>query len=190
VELDVSSGQEAGGNDGGGADTVFLKFQAKPVWPVGTRAGLPAIVGPSSKVDGAKEVGIGGTADVAILRRIPAAVNTRVKIAGDLGAADVESGEQSGRVMVHKVKMAEESAILAAGHKAEVRVVAAVSDNETAARGEVARNGKDVGSNRCGSYTHHYHQECARQQCGHQHRYNCFYFSVHDFSLCCAEARP
>src|SRR6266851_2729108 len=125
VELDVSSGQEASGNDDAcerACRSILFKFQAKPVRPSRSRAWLPTVVSPRSKINRTKEVGIGRAADIAILRRIPATFNTRVKISGDLRATDVESGEESrGGVMIYKVKMAEESAIFAARHKAKVR---------------------------------------------------------------------
>src|SRR5260370_35164976 len=50
MELDVSSRQEASGNDDGGSATVLFKFQAKPVRAVGTRAWLPPIVSPSPNI--------------------------------------------------------------------------------------------------------------------------------------------
>ncbi len=161
VELDVASSQEARGNDDGRTE-IIRKFQAKLVWPGGTRAWFSAVVGPGSKIDWAKEVGIGGTADIAILwvGGILAAANTGVKVPGDLGAADVESGPHTGRIVVDEVKMAEESTILAASHKAKVRVVPTVGkrligNDKSPTGGEVARNGKHVGGYRCGFYTHH-----------------------------------
>ncbi len=63
----------------------------------------------------------------------------RLHVCRNLVAAHVQPGEQPGRVMVHKVHMTEEPAMLTSSHKAEVRVVAIVGDNETSAGREVAR---------------------------------------------------
>jgi hypothetical protein len=57
--------------------------------------------------------------------------------------------------MVHEVEVTEESSVLAACHKPEVRVVAAIRDYESAAGGEVARYRKYMGFCWCALKTQH-----------------------------------
>jgi len=93
----------------------------------------------------------------------------------------VESGPHTGRIVIDEVEVTEEAAILAARNKAEVRVVPTVGkrligDDKSPAGREVARNGKDVGSNPVWFLHSSLPPGVRRQQSGHQHRYNCFLF--------------
>ena len=138
MQLHVTAPQEARRNNHGmetsewGTDTG--KFYPEPVGPIRPGAWLRDVQSPHSKVHVSKKVRIRCAADIAVSRSWE-----RIHIRRNLVAADVQPGECSGCVMVHKVHMTEEPAMLTSSHKAEVRVVAIVGDYESAAGREVAR---------------------------------------------------
>src|SRR2546425_180320 len=124
------------------------KFYPEPVRPIRPGAGFRDVQSPRSKVHLSEEVRAGRATDIAVPRS-----REGIHVRSNIVAADVQTGESPGRVMVHEVHMAEEPAVLASCHEAEVRVVAAVGegllrDYESSSGREVARLRNLVGVSR------------------------------------------
>ena len=139
VQLDVTPRQEARLNNHG-MDTSPWRTDTREFYreSVHANAWLPAVERPHSKVYVPKKVRIGYAADVAVLGSWEG-----IHIRRNLVAAHVQACECPGRVMIHKVHMTEEPAVLASCHETKVRVVATVGkrlirDDESPAGREVA----------------------------------------------------
>ena len=141
MKLDVAAGEKTRGDNHGGADAVFFELQAKAV---DADTGFAAVVGSGAEINRAEEVGIRGAADIAISRRIAAAIDARVKVAGDLRAADVQASKEAGGVVVDEIEMAEVAAVFASGDQSKIGVIALVGDDEAAAGGEITGGGLHV----------------------------------------------
>jgi len=149
VQLNVTASQEAGrdnysgGTSERGADACDL--QPELIHPRATRVWIIVVLRPGPELDRAKKVGIRRAAEITHVR-----TSGWLKV-GRNGTVHVQPGATHringvSCVMVYKVHVAEEPVVLASSHKAEVRVVAAVRDNEPPAGREVARAWNDMGS--------------------------------------------
>ena len=143
VQLDVAPGQEARGNHWSRL-TSIRTAGSRELEPelVHSDSRFPNVLRSCSELDSWEQgvVGVGGATDVSYIR-----AGGWLKVPVNAVAAHMQPGEDPGGVMVNEVHVAEEPSILAASHQAEIRVIAAVGEDESTARGEVTRGGHNVG---------------------------------------------
>jgi len=148
VQLDVAASQVASRNYHGALAGARIR-QLQPE-SIDADSGFTVVLRPGTELDArivwGRQVGVCRSADIADGR-----TRGRLEIAVAAGAADVQAGEESFRIMVDKIDMAEVTAILAAADETEVGVVAGVGENESATSGEIARGRHQVGFCRGGA---------------------------------------
>src|SRR5258708_36370558 len=102
-----------------------------------------------------RKVGVCCATDITYVR-----THERGKIPGDARTAHMQPGAERGRVMMHDVHVAEESAVFTSSNDPEIDLRAIVVEDEPAARGEVTRTRKHVGFHHGDALEHqHAHQE-------------------------------
>ena len=143
MQLDVAASQVAGGNrDGTLAGARIRQFQAESIH---ADSGLAVVLRPGAELDagivGRRQIGVCRSADVA-----DGGTRSRFEVTVDADTADMQAGEESRRVMVYKIDVAEVAAIFASADKAKVCVVPSVGENKSSAGREVARRWHDVRS--------------------------------------------